>query len=176
MSDSPKRRAPFQVLVLPFRVAEGEPEYALFRRSDSGDWQGIAGGGDEGEAPLIAAGREMEEESGLPRDLALLPLDAIAMVPKTQFRRNGHWGPDILVVPEFSFGVDAWQNELVLSHEHDEAGWFPLHIAVDRLKWDSNKTALWELDQRLKYRVFRPRHETTPLLAGLSGRFWERWR
>lgn len=176
MSDSAKRRAPFQVLVLPFRVAEAGPEYALFCRSDSGDWQGIAGGGDEGESPLIAAGREMEEESGLPRDLALLPLDTIAMVPKTQFRRNGHWEPDILVVPEFTFGVDAGQNALNLSHEHTEAGWFPLHIAIDRVRWDSNKTALWELDQRLKYQVFRPRNESAVLSTGLSSRFWERWR
>lgn len=175
MSDPANKRAPFQVLVFPFRVAEGGREYALFRRSDSGDWQGIAGGGDEGEAPLIAASREMEEECGLPRDLPLLPLDAITMVPKTEFQQNEHWGPDILVVPEFSFGVDAVQNELVLSQEHTEAGWFSLHIAIELLKWDSNKTALWELDQRLQYQVFRPLNETAPLSVGLNGRFWERW-
>ncbi|GLQ57183.1 NUDIX hydrolase [Devosia nitrariae] len=176
MSDPANRRAPFQVLVLPFRLAEGGREYGLFRRSDSGEWQGIAGGGDEGEAPLIAAGREMEEESGLPRNLPLLPLDTIAMVPRTQFQRNGHWGPEILVVPEFSFGVDATHSELVLSHEHGEAGWFPLNIAIDRLNWDSNRTALWELDQRLQHQVFRPRNESAPLSSAFSGRFWERWR
>lgn len=49
------RRAPFQVLVLPFRKTTSGTEYALFRRSDSGDWQTIAGGGDDGETPLQAS-------------------------------------------------------------------------------------------------------------------------
>ncbi|MFT9222092.1 hypothetical protein [Gluconobacter oxydans] len=48
------RRAPCQVLVLPFRKTGSDTEYALFRRSDSGDWQAITGGGDGGETPLLA--------------------------------------------------------------------------------------------------------------------------
>ncbi len=57
-------RAPFQVLILPFRqAADGDWQYGVLRRSDE-YWQGIAGGGEDGEAPLEAAMREMEEEAG----------------------------------------------------------------------------------------------------------------
>ena len=39
-------RAPFQVLILPYRkAAAGEYEFAVFSRSDYDCWQGIAGGG-----------------------------------------------------------------------------------------------------------------------------------
>jgi dihydroneopterin triphosphate diphosphatase len=37
-------RAPFQILVFPFRRREGRLELAIFRRADDGSWQGIAGG------------------------------------------------------------------------------------------------------------------------------------
>lgn len=51
-------RAPFQVLILPFRqAADGDWQYGVLRRSDE-YWQGIAGGGEDGEAPLEAAMRE----------------------------------------------------------------------------------------------------------------------
>ena len=170
-------RAPFQVLILPFRqTGLGGREFALFRRSDSGDWQGIAGGGDRGESPLLAAGREMEEESGLPRHLPLIPLDTMTMIPKFHFQRNESWNSDILVIPEFSFGVDVSHYEIVLSHEHTETGWFSPQSAFDRLKWDSNKVALWELDQRLQYQLFRPSTEMAALKEGLDSRFLEHWR
>lgn len=52
-------RAPFQVLVYPYRRLEGGlVNYALFRRSDAGWWQGIAGGGEGRESPEEAARRE----------------------------------------------------------------------------------------------------------------------
>jgi hypothetical protein len=39
-------RAPFQVLVIPFRrSADGELEFCLLKRSDMGIWQFVAGGG-----------------------------------------------------------------------------------------------------------------------------------
>ena len=60
-------RAPFQVLVYPYRKASNRQfEYALLRRSDQGLWQGIAGGGEGEEKPLEAAKRETYEESGIP--------------------------------------------------------------------------------------------------------------
>ena len=38
-------RAPFQILVFPYRRRGDKFEFALFRRADDGYWQGIAGGG-----------------------------------------------------------------------------------------------------------------------------------
>src|SRR5262249_22275578 len=61
-----RRRAPFQVLVFPYRRRpDAELEVALFRRVDGGYWQGIAGGGHEGETPEDAARRETREEAGI---------------------------------------------------------------------------------------------------------------
>src|SRR5215216_3724181 len=60
-------RAPFQVLVLPFRIVDTSTfEYALFKRSDEPYWQGIAGGGEDAETPLAAARREAFEEAQIP--------------------------------------------------------------------------------------------------------------
>ena len=48
-------RAPFQVLVLPYRCnPAGDIDYAIFSRSDDSCWQGIAGGGEDIESvPFI---------------------------------------------------------------------------------------------------------------------------
>lgn len=47
------KRAPYQILVLPFRRLKGsDPLYAIFRRADCGVWQGVAGGGESNESPL----------------------------------------------------------------------------------------------------------------------------
>ena len=60
------------------------------------------------------------------------------------------WGPEVLVVPEYCFGVKIGKKEQIsLSMEHLECGWFSYEAALNMLKWDSNKTALWELDHRL---------------------------
>jgi hypothetical protein len=52
-------RAPFNVLVYPYhRLPDGELKYALFKRSDEGWWQAMAGGGEGKETPQQAAKRE----------------------------------------------------------------------------------------------------------------------
>ena len=69
-------RAPFQVLVYPYRrVDDGAFEYALLRRSDAGYWQAVAGGGEDDETPLEAARREAYEEAGIPPGSPFLQLD-----------------------------------------------------------------------------------------------------
>ena len=49
------------------------------------------------------------------------------------------------MIPEYSFGF-ACLDELVLSHEHTECIWLPYPEAREKLQWDSNKTALYELN------------------------------
>ena len=71
-------RAPLQVLVFPYRFAEGGAlQFALFRRSDgAGDvWQAVSGGAEDDETPEAAARREMNEEAGIPRDADLTALE-----------------------------------------------------------------------------------------------------
>ncbi|MDQ0810335.1 dATP pyrophosphohydrolase [Streptomyces sp. B3I7] len=152
MAEAVGGRAAFQVLVLPYRQTETGLLYALFRRSDGAYWQGVAGGGEAGEAPLQAAKREATEEAGLVGDFEFIELDARATIPVAHLTAEFTWGPDVLVVPEFAFGVQADNSELNLSCEHTEYGWFAIDAATKAAQWDSNRTALWELDHRLRRR------------------------
>lgn len=144
-------RAPFQVLVYPYRKTRGgQFEYALLKRTDAGCWQGIAGGGEDEEYPLETARRESFEETGISPESDFVQLDTIEFVPITEFRDGHLWGDDIYVIPQYCFGVPTQNNQIVISREHTEFKWFSYEEARQAIKYDGNKTALWELDQRLK--------------------------
>lgn len=119
-------------------------------------WQFISGGAEDQEDALQAAQREAEEEASIPSDAPLIQLDSRASVPKTAFTPIDRWPEDIFVVPEFSFAVELRDQELVLSHEHDEVRWLSFKEATELLTWDSNQTALWELNERLVNNRVRP--------------------
>lgn len=144
-------RAPFQVLVFPYRLGPaGEPEYALFRRSDAGFWQAVAGGGEDRETPEETAHREYCEEAGIAAESPLLPLQTTFSVPVTEFRDSYLWGDGLYVVPVHCFGVAVGEGDLVLSHEHTEYRWLPYAEAAALLHFDGDRIALWELDRRLR--------------------------
>jgi dATP pyrophosphohydrolase len=146
-------RAPFNVLVFPYRRADGDEfEYALLKRADAGFWQGVTGGGEDDETPLETARRETFEETGLAPDSPLLQLDTVEPIPVTFFGVSHLWGEDVYVIPQYCFGVLTNDGEIVLSHEHTEYRWLRYEDADRLLKWDGNKTALWELDKRLRGR------------------------
>ncbi|HPA45851.1 MAG TPA: NUDIX pyrophosphatase [bacterium] len=143
-------RAPFQVLVFPFRRCnQSIIEYAIFQRADVPDtWQGIAGGGDDSETPLQAAQRETAEEAGLSPHTHFIELASVASIPAPEI--GGFlWGNEVLVIPEYSFAADATGQTIVLSEEHAAYRWLPFEAARNLLRWDSNKVALWELHTRL---------------------------
>lgn len=143
-------RAPFQVLVLPYvRAADGTPRYSVFRRADLGVWQGIAGGGEEGETPDEAARREAAEEAGVPADAPWTRLAAVGRVPASAFGPPAHWPAGLAEVPEYAFGVEVAPEAVVLSPEHDAVAWLPYAEAVVRLAWASNRAALVALHARL---------------------------
>ncbi len=143
-------RQPFQVLVLPYIVFDGAVMFALFRRTESGGgyWQGIAGGGEQGETPLKAARREAFEEAGIGGDANIVTLHSMVTIPVVAI--NGfQWGDRVLVIPEYAFGVQAFDAALRLSAEHDQYAWCDIDEAMARARWDSNRNALWELHHRL---------------------------
>jgi dATP pyrophosphohydrolase len=142
-------RAPFQILVFPFRRSQGRIEYALFFRCDDECWQGIAGGGEDDETPLAAARREAHEEAGVPATATLIELQARSSVPVTCFRDSARWGEDLFVIPEHCFGVEMPSADIQISAEHKAFRWVEYEAAAELLRYDSNKTALWELNQRL---------------------------
>ena len=50
---------------------------------------------------------------------------------------------------ERAFGVRLDDQIIALSGEHTEYQWVTYEEAVKLLRWDSNRTALWELNERL---------------------------
>jgi len=145
------QRLPFQILVLPYRfLSTGEKiEFALFKRRDLEIWQGIAGGGEGNESPLQTAKRETFEECGIPMESDFIKLNTINSVPITRFKDKYLWKENLFVIPEYSFGVNASTKLVSISKEHIEYKWLQYSEALKILKWDSNKTALWELNCRL---------------------------
>ena len=151
-------RAPFQVLVLPWRRTGEALEYAVLRRTDTGYWQPAAGGGEDGETPEQAAQREAFEELGTPPDAPLLRLDTTESIRVTEFRASPRWGEQVYVIPQYCFGLE-FSGEVRISHEHVEIRWLPFNEAERLLRFDGNRTALWELDRRLRGRGPRGEEE-----------------
>lgn len=135
-----------QILAIPYKIVDGSPLYCLFRRSDSEYWQFIAGGGEDEETPLEAARREIFEEGGVKAD-NIIQLTSLCYVQVDIFRKRHlyNWPKDMYVVPEYAFGFECI-GDIVLSHEHTECIWLTYDEARSKCKWDSNKTALYELN------------------------------
>lgn len=51
-------RARYQVLVIPYCIQDDQVQFCLFRRSDMGIWQFIAGGGEEEDLSIIASAKK----------------------------------------------------------------------------------------------------------------------
>ena len=144
-------RAPLQVLVIPYRRrADGGLEFAVFRRADGSMWQFLAGGGEDDETTDAAAAREAFEEAAVPLESPLLRLDSTASVPRDAFPGGAHWPADVFVVPEHAFAVDVADHPVRLSAEHASVEWLAFDVARQRLTWQSNQVALWELRERLR--------------------------
>lgn len=146
-------RAPFQVLVLPYRWRGPVIEYAVFRRADLGVWQGIAGGGEGREMPDDAARREAFEEAGIAQSSAFQPLASTTAISVTHFADRHGWDPALETIPEYSFGVDVDEQRLRMSTAHTEIRWVDLRGGLALLEWESNQTALRELDALLTRRA-----------------------
>lgn len=145
-------RAKYQILVIPYYIENGQIQYCLFHRSDMNVWQFIAGGGeDEDDSILISAKREAYEEATICLSNDYMKLDTVCSIPTNCFKNAKElWGKDCYVIPEYCFAVRLYKKELSISSEHTECEWSDYQTAISKLKYDSNKTALWELHCRLK--------------------------
>lgn len=142
-------RAPFQILAISYRVIDGTTLYCVFHRSDCDQWQFIAGGGEDDETPIQAAKREIYEEGGVVAQ-SMIQLKSMCSIPTDIFpnRHLYQWPSDTYVVPEYAFTFCV-SEDIKLSHEHTECVWLTYEQAREKLKWDSNRTALYELRCRL---------------------------
>ncbi|MFN2132795.1 MAG: methyltransferase domain-containing protein [Anaerolineae bacterium] len=144
-------RAPFNVQVYLYRrTGDDAFEYALLKRADLGFWQGVTGGGEDDETPIEAARRETREETGLSPAAPFLQLDTVEPIPAYHFGHSQLWGEDVYIVPQYAFGVEVKDEQLVLSPEHTAYRWLRYAEAYRLLEFDGNRTALWELNQRLR--------------------------
>ena len=143
-------RAPFQILAIPYRRSNDILEFCVFHRADFDQWQFIAGGGEDNESPAQAAKREISEECGVIVDY-IIELKSMCYIPTDIFpmRYLSNWPEDTYVVPEYTFGFE-YADKIKLSHEHTECEWLTYEDAYAKLKWDSNRTALYELNCRLE--------------------------
>jgi len=142
-------RAPFQILAIPYKYINEVPLYCVLHRSDVDQWQFIAGGGEDDETPIEAVKREIFEEGGVIVPDVIV-LKSMCHIPVNIFpnRHLYNWSKDMYVIPEYSFGFEC-EKDIVLSHEHTECVWLTYEQAKNKLKWDSNKTALYELNCQL---------------------------
>ncbi|MGU3370284.1 NUDIX pyrophosphatase, partial [Bacillus mycoides] len=93
--------------------------------------------------------REAFEEAGIIRECPYIKLDSVSSLPVEDVVGEFLGGEDVYVIKEFSFGVKVPTKNIKLSKEHFKYKWLCFEEAVTLLKWDSNKTALRELNKRL---------------------------
>lgn len=148
-------RLPKQVLVIPFKIEDNEIKYCVFRRKDLGLWQFVAGGQEDyDESTVDAAKREFLEETGI-NAKNIYELEGYTKIPVVNVVKDFLWGNDVYFSEEFAFAVKIDKEEIKLSNEHQE---YKLHSYEDvkkLLKYDSNKSALWELDTKIKRGIIK---------------------
>lgn len=144
-------RAKYQVLVIPYVIQNEIIKYAAFKRSDMQVWQFIAGGGEDQEIPLQAAKREAYEEAGILGDKKYYALETCCSISTECFKAHRSiWGEECFVIPEYTFAVNMEKDIIKLSSEHTDYKWMEYEIVKEKLGYDSNKVALWELDNKIK--------------------------
>lgn len=143
-------RLPYQTLTILYKKEDNRILYGIFYRSSHPMWQFISGGGEDDETPLETVIREVKEETSLDIEKGKIKqLDSNTTIPVLNITGKYTWGTDVLVVPEYSFAVEVQSCDIRLSDEHKEYKWVCYDEALNKLKYDSNKTALWELNERL---------------------------
>lgn len=144
-------RQPHQILAFPYKKDEnGNYLYGIFCRVGKTErWQGIAGGVEEGESYLEACKREANEEAGINYNANVIELKSISTMPVVNVTKEFIWGEEVYLIYEHCFGIDASDENITISHEHTKVEWLTYDEAKIKLKWDSNRNALWELNWKL---------------------------
>ena len=143
-------RLPKQVLVIPYKIEKENVKYCVFKRADLDVWQFVAGGQEDFDKTILdAAKREFFEETGIvPK--TIVSLEEYTKIPVVNVVKDFLWGDDVYFSEEFSFAVKIDKEEIKLSVEHKEYKWLKYDEVRKLLKYDSNKSALWELDTKIK--------------------------
>ena len=150
-------RLPYQTLTILYKKSNNKILYAIFYRNSHPIWQFISGGGENNENPIKTVIREIKEETSLTIERKRVKqLDSRTTIPVLNITGNYTWGPKVYVIPEYTFAVEILSDDNIrLSSEHKEYKWVEYDEAMNKLKYDSNKTALLELNEKIKNRVLK---------------------
>ena len=148
-------RAKFQVLVVPYCMINNKLKVCIFKRKSTKVWQFIAGGGEDDESEYEAALREFREETHITCIAGIEQLDTSCSIPTCFFKEKYDldWEKDCYVIPEKAFSYYVCSKDIFriqLSSEHIKYKWTSYEKAMKLLYYDSNKTALWELRERIR--------------------------
>lgn len=147
-------RMPKQVLIITYKIRNSEIEYLVFKRKDLKCWQWISGGMEDFDKDLlVTAKRELYEETGIKDNVTIENLEIVTKIPVVNVAGDFIWGKDVFYSEEYGFAVDISSQEIRLSNEHEEYRWVNYNKAQELLKYDSNKSALWELNEKLKRKL-----------------------
>lgn len=147
-------RMPKQVLIITYRVRNQEIEYLVFKRKDLKCWQWISGGMEDFDKDLLdTAKRELYEEIGIKDNVTIENLEITTKIPVVNVVGDFMWGKDVFYSKEYGFSVDISNQKIHLSNEHEECRWVDYSTANELLKYDSNKSTLWELNEKLKRKL-----------------------
>lgn len=141
-------RKPKQVLVFLYRYRNKNIEYCIFYRKKQYFYQGLSGGVEDNEELADTVKREVYEETGIKVN-NIIKLDTISSIPGINVNKSFNYKNNIYVVYEYAFAVNINNEDIKLSNEHQEYRWVNYEEAINLLKYDSNKTALFELNERL---------------------------
>ncbi len=146
-------RLPYQTITIPYKKSPNGVKFLILKRSDFDFWQWVSGGGeseDGGVAETVV--RELREEINVSVDVNdLIKLESRNTIFEDEplkFKNK-----NITVIPEYAFAVDLKDNQIKISKEHKEYRWVTKDVARKLLKYDSNKTALAELDKLIRKEV-----------------------
>ena len=144
-------RLPKQVLIIPYRIINSQIEYCIFRRKDRKVWQWIAGGMEDFDKDInSAAERELFEETGIKENINIIELEGFTKIPVVNIVKEFKWGDNVYYADEYSFAVNISDKQIKISEEHSEYKWVSYDEARNLLKYDSNKSALWELNEKIR--------------------------
>jgi dihydroneopterin triphosphate diphosphatase len=86
----------------------------------------------------------------VPADTSFYRLLTVDSVPVADFVARTVWPPDTYVIPQHYFACDGETLVPTLSAEHTEWRWVDHDEAMRLLRYDGNRTALFELAERLR--------------------------
>ncbi|MEU4707023.1 bifunctional NUDIX hydrolase/histidine phosphatase family protein [Nocardia salmonicida] len=111
-----------------WRAGAVGPEIGVIHRPKYGDWSLPKGKLDPGETPVVAAVREVGEETGLPATLGRYLGHVTYPIPgHRQLKRVDYWA------------AEAADGDFAVNNEVDQMRWFPLAEVMDQLSYPMDR-------------------------------------